>query len=135
VPFGTATVLTNKGKAMFADRVGTSAATYTAPPKFVAMGTGATSAARTAAATDTALSSEQETRATGTETRVTTSVTGDTYQVVGTIAATSARAVDEGGLFDVVTSSSGNMGTSATFPVVNLANGDSLQFTWKVQIS
>lgn len=129
--FGTATVVTNKGKAMSADRIRTTPGTFTTSPKFIAMGVGATGAARTAAVTDTALSTEVETRASGTESVVTTSVTNDTYQSVGTLTATAARAVDEGGLFDA--STVGNMGTSATFPVVSLASADSLQFTWKIQ--
>lgn len=129
--FGTATVVTNKGKAMFADRLRTSPGTYTTSPKFCAMGTGATTAARTAVAADTALSTEVESRTSGTESSVTTTQTGDTYQVVGTISATATRAVDEAGLFDAVTA--GNMFSSATFPVINLANGDSVQFTHKVQ--
>lgn len=131
MPFGTATVVTNKGKAMFADRVRTSPATYTTSPKYVAMGVGATGAARTAVAADTALTTEVESRTSGTESTVTTSQTGDTYQDVGTVAATAPRVVDEAGLFDA--SSAGNMFTSATFPVVNLAAGDSIAFTWKVQ--
>lgn len=131
--FGTATVVTNKGKAIFADRVRTTPATYTNAPKYCAMGTGATGAARTAAASDTALSTEVETRTSGTESTVTTTQTGDTYQVVGTIAATASRSVDEAGLFDA--STVGNMFTSATFAVVSLSNGDSLQFTWKVQLT
>lgn len=133
MPFGTGTVVTNKGKAMFADRVRTTPATYTTAPKFVAMGTGATAATRTAAAADTALSTEVETRTSGTESIVTTGVTGDTYQVVGTVTATATRAVDEGGLFDA--STTGNMFTSATFAVVNLASGDSIAFTWKIQLT
>lgn len=60
--FGEATVVTNKGKAMFADRLRTSPGTFTTSPKFLAMGVGATGAARTAAAGDTALSTEVETR-------------------------------------------------------------------------
>src|SRR4051812_435454 len=104
--FGTATVVTNKGKAMLADRLRTSPATYTVSPKFVAMGVGATGAARTAVVGDTALSSEVESRTTGTESTVTTSVTSDTYQVTGTVTATGARSVDEAGLFDA--SSVGN---------------------------
>jgi hypothetical protein len=131
--FGTATVLTNKGKAIFADRVRTTPATYTTAPKFIAMGTGATGAARTAVAADTALSTEVETRTSGTESVVTTTQTGDTYQSVGTVTATTTRAVDESGLFDA--SSTGNMFTSATFAVINLTNGDSIAFTWKVQIT
>lgn len=133
MPFGTATVVTNKGKAMFADRVRTTPATYTTAPKFVAMGVGATGATRTAVAADTALSTEVESRTSGTESIVTTTQTGDTYQVVGTVTATSARVVDEAGLFDA--SSTGNMFTSATFPVINLATADSIQFTWKVQVT
>lgn len=133
MPFGTATVVTNKGKAMLADRVGTTPGTYTTAPKFCAMGVGATGAARTAAAADTALSSEVETRTSGTESRVTTTQTGDTYQVLGTISASATRAVDEAGLFDA--SSGGNMFTSATFPVINLASGDSIQYTHKVQLT
>ena len=104
------------------------------PPKFVALGVGATGAARTAAAGDTALSSElAEGRATGTESIVTTTVTNDTYQVVGTVTATGSRAVDEAGTFDA--STTGNMHVSATFPVVNLATGDSLQLTVKTKFA
>ena len=134
MPFGTGTVVTNKGKAIFADRVRTSPATYTNAPKYPGMGTGATAATRTAAAGDTALSTEVETpRSAGTESIVTTTVTGDTYQVQGTITASATRVVDEAGLFDATTA--GNMFTSATFPVINLASGDSIQFTWKVQLT
>ena len=129
MPFGTGTVVTNVGKGIMAKRhVG--ATPTQAEPKYVAMGTGATAAARTAAAGDTALSTQVETRTNGTASTVTTTVTDDTYQVVGTVTATAARAVDEGGLFDAATA--GNMFTSATFSVINLANGDSIQFTWKV---
>lgn len=130
--FGTATVLTSKGKAITADRIRTTPATYTVSPKYPGMGVGATGAARTAVIGDTALTTEVETpRVAGTETVVTTTVTGDTYQVTGTITATATRVVDEAGLFDAT--SAGNMFTSATFPVVNLATGDSIAFTWKVQ--
>src|SRR4051812_33258338 len=112
---------------MYADRVRTTPATYTNPPKFVGIGVGATGAARTAVIGDTALSTAVESRTSGTESIVTTTATGDTYQVVGTVTATATRAVDEAGLFDA--STVGNMFLSATFPVVNLASGDSLQLT------
>jgi hypothetical protein len=127
--FGTATVFTNKGRDIVTNRI-IGAGTE---PKFIALGTGATGAARTAVVADTALSTElTEGRATGTSSRVTTSVTNDTYQTVGTVTASGSRAVDEAGTFDVITTSSGNMGISATFPVVNLLLGDSLQITAKV---
>lgn len=131
MPFGVATVVTNKGKAMFADRLRTSPATYTVSPKFAAMGVGATGAARTAVAADAALSTEVESRTSGTESTVTTTQTNDTYQDAATITASATRAVDEAGLFDA--SSTGNMGASATFNVINLVSGDSIAFTWKLQ--
>lgn len=129
--FGTATVSTNSLKRTLADRLQTTPTRN--PPKFIAMGTGATGAARTAVAADTALSTEVESRATGTESTVTTTNTGDTYQVVGTITASATRAVDEAATFDA--SSAGNIGISATFAVINLASGDSLQLTMKEQLT
>lgn len=131
--FGVATVVTNKGKAMFADRLRTTPGTYTTSPKFLAMGTGATGAARTAVAADTALSTEVETRTSGTESTVTTSQTNDTYQVTGTQTATAERKVDEAGCFDA--STVGNMAFSATLNVDTLASSDSITWTWKVQQS
>lgn len=130
MPFGVATVFTNKGKDITTNLVSGIGGTV---PKFVAMGVGATGAARTAAAADTALSTEVETRATGTPTRQTTTVTNDTLQVVGTVTATAARSCDEGGLFDALTV--GNMYTSATYNVISLASGDSIQFTWQLKYS
>lgn len=132
--FGVATVVTNIGKAIAADRLRTTPSTYTTSPKFIAGGVGATGAARTAAVTDTALSSElTEGRTSGTESVVTTTNTGDTTQVTGTITATGSRAVDEAGLFTA--STSGSMGLSATHNVVSLANGDSIAYTIKWQFS
>lgn len=133
MPFAVATVLTNKGAALFADRARTSPATYTTSPKWIGVGTGATGATRTAVVGDTALSTEVETRAVGTESTVTTTVTGDTYQSQGTVSITGTRALDESGLFDALTT--GNMATSATYNVINLLSGDSIQLTWKVKIA
>lgn len=131
MPFAAATVSTNSLKRTLADRLQTTPTRN--PPKFIGMGTGATTAARTAAVADTALSTEVETRATGTETTPTISVTGDTYQVVGTITATATRAVDEVGTFDA--SSAGNIGVSATHAVINLTSGDSIQYTIREQLT
>lgn len=125
--FGVATVVTNAGHAISANRM-IGAGTE---PKYIAMGTGATGAARTAVAADTALTTEVETRTSGTGSRVTTTVTNDTHQIVGTVTATATRAVDEAGVFDA--SSSGNMYVSATQNVVSLASGDSIAFTFQVK--
>lgn len=130
MPFGTATLITSSGKAIAAKRhIGTTPAQL--EPNFIGIGTGATGAARTAAIADTALSTPAESRVAGASSTVTTTVANDTYQTVATITATAARAVDEAGTFDAV--SAGNMDLSATFPVVNLLTGDSLQLTCKKQ--
>lgn len=130
--FGTATVVTNSGKAIAAKRhIGSTPSQ--AEPLYVGIGTGATGAARTAVAADTALSTAVESRVAGTSSNVTVTNTNDTYQVVGTVTATASRAVDEAGTFDA--SSAGNMDISATFAVINLASGDSLQLTFKKQFS
>lgn len=145
MPFGTGQVVTSLGKGLIADRIRTSPGTYTASPKFVAHGNGATAAARTAAVGDTALSVEQDlvasNRITGTESTQTTTLANDTYQVLGTVTAQAARntsganaPIDEAGLFTLVTAG-GTMFTSATFAVINLALGDSIAYTWKVQVS
>ena len=130
--FGVATVLTSVGKAITAKRmIGATPAQIT--PNFQAIGTGATGAARTAVIGDTALSTEVETRvSTNAITTVTTTVTNDTAQCIQTTTATVARSVDEAGLFDQ-TAVGGNMYISATFNVVSLAIGDSIQITWKCQ--
>lgn len=132
MPFGAATVLTNVGKGIVAKRL-LGATPAQAEPKHVGIGTGATGAARTAVAADTALTTEVETRAAGTTSTVTTTQTNDTFQVVGILSITGARALDEAGVFDA--SSAGNMLISATFAVINLANGDTLQLTFKLQIT
>ena len=120
-----ATVFTNAGKAITTNRLKGSGT----EPSYVAMGTGA----GTAAATDTTLSTEVETRTAGTSTQQTTTVTNDTYQVVGTVTATATRAVTNAGLFDA--SSAGNLFMKGDFSTINLSTGDSIQFTMKVVYS
>ena len=133
MPFAAATVLTNVERAIVADRIRTTPATYTVAPKYLAIGTGATGAARTASATDTLLSTEVETRTAGTESIVTTTLTGDTLQVAGTITMTAARAVDEGGLFCSPTAATGPMAVSWTQAVDNFNSGDTYTITVKIQ--
>ena len=129
MPFATATVFTNTGRAIVTNRI-VGAGTE---PRFIALGTGATVAARTAVAADTALSTEVETRASGTSSRVTTTFANDTYQTIGTVTASALRSVDEAGTFDAVTT--GSMSVSATFGVVTLQTGDSLQITARTQFA
>lgn len=126
--FGVGSVVTSSGKAIAAKRhIGTTPSQ--AEPNFIGIGVGATGAARTAVAADTALSTAVESRVAGTSSTVTTTVTNDTYQTVGTITATAARSVDEAATFDA--STAGNMDLSFTMNVISMAIGDSLQLTAK----
>lgn len=118
-----ASVLTNAGRALI------TAALAASTSKYVAMGTGA----GTAAAADTTLSTEVETRTSGTQSQQTTSVTNDTYRVVGTVAATATRAITNAGVFDA--SSNGNLLVHGDFSTINLASGDSIAFTFNLQFT
>lgn len=137
MPFGVATKFTNKGLAAMVDKFNSSSggATFPNAPKWGAMGTGATSGARTAACTDLLLTAEVDSRASGTMSVVTTTVTGDTAQNITTITAGGNRSVDEYANFDASSSGGGNMSFSATQNVISLTSGDSLQTTTKVQLT
>lgn len=99
----------------------------------IAIGVGTTAAA----ATDTALVLESTTlgagRGAATATQVTTTVTNDTLQLVKTFTFTGSLAITEEGVFDSATASSGTMLARQVFAAINVANGDSLQFTHKIQ--
>ena len=121
-----ATLLVNTGKAIITNYLIGGAASQ---PKYVGWGTGA----GTTAATDTTLFTETGTRTSGTMSQQTTSVTNDTYQVVGTMTAGATLAITNAGLFDA--STSGNLFVKGDFSTVNLNSGDSIQFTFKTQFS
>ena len=142
--FGVATVMTCVSKGYMADKLTSTPAIYSTTScvwRWGAIGKGATGATRTASCADTALTCEMNNaRTCGTESTTTTASCNDTYQNVGTFTATSAsssgsQAVDEAGLFTATSSGGGGMMASATFNVVNLSPGDSLQNTWKIQFA
>ncbi len=122
-----ATVYTNAGKAITTNRIKGSGT----EPAYVAWGTGA----GTAAATDTTLFTEaSEARVLGTSTQQTTTVTNDTYQVVGTLTvAGSGKTITNAGLFDA--STGGNMLMKGDFTGVALNVGESIQFTMKLSFA
>jgi hypothetical protein len=121
-----ATVVTNAGLAIITNRMKAAGT----EPNYVAWGTGA----GTAAVGDTTLFTEaSEARVVGTSTRVTTTQTNDTYQVVGTLTADAGKTITNAGLFDA--STSGNLFVKGDFTGVVLALGESIQFTIKVQFS
>jgi hypothetical protein len=120
-----ATVITNAGQAINANLVSGLGGTV---PGYVAWGTGA----GTTAVTDTTLFTEstEEARTNGTKSRVTTTVTNDTYQLVGTITVvTSNKTITNVGIFDA--STSGNLFFKSDFTGLALLIGDSITFTLK----
>lgn len=122
-----ATVFTNTGRALLTDALNN---TQLTSPVYIGWGTGTT----TAAATQTTLvTPSAEARTSGTKSRTTTTVTNDTYQVVGTITSSSSQTIAEAGLFDA--STSGNMYVRGDFTGIALGNGDSIAFTIKVVIA
>ena len=121
-----ATLLVTTGKAIVTNFLSGGAATV---PKYIGWGTGA----GTTAAADTTLFTEVGTRTTGTASQVTTTTTSDTLQVVGTTTAGGALAITNAGLFDATTV--GNLFAKGDFSTINLASGDSIAFTFKVQFS
>lgn len=95
-------------------------------PKYVGWGIGTDEAAATDVGLQTA---SAEARTSGTESRVTTTTTNDTYQVVGEIVSLSTQAITEVVLMDADTS--GNCFMRANFAALNLVAGDSIEFTIK----
>jgi hypothetical protein len=91
--------------------------------KYHGMGTGNTAEN----ASDTQLVTEVETRATGTTTE---GASANIYRTVGTCAATTNRAIVEHGVFSA--SSNGVLLDRSVFSTINLANGDSIQFTYEL---
>lgn len=97
--------------------------------KYLGIGTGTTAVDPD----DTALETPVESRATGTQSRVTTTVTNDTYQVVGTVTMTAPRAVTEAGLFSAA--AAGTLGARRVFDVMNIPSAGSLQLTWQWKLA
>ncbi len=131
-----ANLVVSAGKAAIASRINGSGAE--AVFAYIGWGTGTTAAA----AGDTALQTEKDASngattthviAAPTASRVTTTVTNDTAQLQGTATASATIAVTESGVFNAATA--GTMLCRQVFTAVNLASGDSLQFTWKIQAS
>lgn len=126
-----ANLVTNAGFAGIASRI--NAAGAEAAFTYLAIGIGTTAAA----AGDTTLESEITTgggeRAASTASRVTTTQTNDTAQLVNTFAFTSTFAVTEAGSLNAA--STGVLANRQVFTAVNVLNGDSLQITMKLKVA
>jgi len=93
--------------------------------KFHGMGTGSTAEA----IGDTTLVTAVETRDTGSQLE---GASANIYRSVGTVTATSARAVREHGLFNIVTG--GILMDRSVFAEINLATDDAIQFTYELTV-
>jgi hypothetical protein len=135
---GMASVYTSVGKNWVADKmrytnnvaVGLVNTQPNDTPRFVGWGTGA----GTAAVGDTTLfteSSDPASRATATLSGVTTTVTGDTFQAVGTLTSSTTQTITNAGLFDTVTT--GDMVMKGDHAGVPLLANDAIQYTFKLQ--
>jgi hypothetical protein len=125
-----ANLITNAGAAGVASRINGSGAE--AAFTYIAIGTGAVAAA----VGDTTLGAEITTgggaRANSTASRVTTDVTNDTARLVNTFNFTASFAVTESGVLNAATV--GTLLCRQVFSAINVANGDSLQITWDVDV-
>jgi hypothetical protein len=117
-------IFTDTGRKWVIDKMRESIAAGTTM-KYLAWGTGATAEA----VGNTALATEaSEARTAGAITGVTTTVTGDTHRVIGTITVAGAnKTITEVGLFDA--SAAGIMLMRALFTGLALLIGDSIAFT------
>lgn len=76
--------------------------------------------------TDTALNSEEETRATGSQTE---GASANIYKSVGTVDITGSLAIVEHGLFNGA--ASGILMDRSVFSAINVGDGDSIEFTYQ----
>jgi len=127
-------LVVNAGKAGVASRINGSGAE--AAFIYVGIGTGTTAASATDTGLQTPITTGGGERAAATPSRVTVNVTNDTAQLQLTYNFTLSFAVTESGVFNEI--GPGNPGTMLArrvFSAINVANGDSLQVTWKFTAS
>ncbi len=124
-------LITSAGKAGAAATINGSG--FTAHYDYIATGTGTTAANVADTTLETELAASGLTRAQGTASRITTTVTNDTAQVTKTFTVTGTVAVTEAGLLNA--SSSGVLLARQVFSAINVVNGDSLAITWKIACS
>ncbi len=122
-------LVTNAGFAGVASRI--NGADSEAAFTYIAVGTGAVAAnvADTTLGTETAASGLS--RAAGTASRVTTTQTNDTAQILKSFSVSGSVAVTESGVLNAA--STGTLLCRQVFSAINVVNGDTLQITWKIK--
>ena len=131
----TPNALTNVGFAEVAGLINSDQSGSHTAFDYIAVGTGTTAAT----ATDTTLVTEETenglTRASGTGTRVTENVANDTSQILKSFSCSGSVAVTESGVFNETGTDAGIMLCRQTFSAINVADGDTLQITWKITVA
>jgi hypothetical protein len=119
--------ITSAGMAEVAKLIGTDTAGGAAAFDYIAIGTG-TVAANVA---DTTLG-EEAYRIAGAGTTTQTAYANDTFQLVSNFSITGTHAITEAGVLNAA--SNGTLLCRAVFAELNVVNGDSLTFTFKIQV-
>jgi hypothetical protein len=124
-------IITNAGKAEVANLIGgvSTPVAFT----YLALGVGTTAAAATQTALVTEIIDTGLARHAATVTRVTTTATNDTTQLVYQWTATGIKAVTEVGAFNA--SSSGTMLGRQVFSAINTVANDTIQVTYKFVVA
>ncbi len=124
-----ANLVTNAGLAAIASRINGSGAE--AAFTYIEVGTGTNAAAAGDTALQTAITDSGLARANSSVSRVTTTVTNDTAQMVNSFTVTAPKAVTESGVLNAA--SGGTLLCRQVFSVMNVDNGDLFQVTWKTK--
>ena len=119
--------ITATGMAEVAKLIGTDTTGGATAFDYIAIGTGTVAAV----VGDTTLDAE-EYRQAGTGTTVTTTQTNDTFQLQSTFSITGSHAITEAGVLNA--GSNGVLLCRTTFAALNVVSGDSLTFTFKIQV-
>ena len=122
-------LVTNAGFAGVASRINGSGAE--AAFTYIATGTGATAANVADTTLQTELGASGLSRANATASRVTTTQTNDTAQLLQVFTVTGTQAVTESGVLNA--GAAGVLLCRQVFSAINVVNGDTLQITWKIK--
>lgn len=126
-----ANLVTNAGFAGVASRINGAGAE--AAFTYLAVGIGATAANAADTTLQTEITDSGLARASATASRVTTTQTNDTAQLVYTWTASGSKAVTEAGVLNA--GAAGVLLARQVFSAINVVSGDSLQLTYKVKAS
>ena len=129
----TPNLITVDGRNEVAELIGTDTTSTATAFDYIGVGTGTTTETTADTALETEITENGLTRAASTGTVVTTTTTGDTFQLAHTFSPTSSYAVTEAGVLNA--SSAGELLCHKTFSAINVTDGDSLAVTWKIKVS